>query len=443
MPGDGDQHRPDKKGVGEQRIVAARRTGPEKDCACAELDQQREAAQQRRILPHTEPECSGGRDRPQRGGDAIVERQRNGDRREDRRQCEERAREQRQARFGACTQQYEQQAVNDRQRRGAPGCAVLDVAHQSDLESEADQRHAEDQQAIDRRARFEAAAMRIQDCDRDIEDDKQDQKRLDRREIERPVIAIRPDRAQNEGEDESKQVQRTPRAHPGQREDRRVEDREIAEQQRRLAGNIGQHRREKAAGDGESGQRLRVGADRKRDRRRGDQCEQQQARHRRQDVIQAKGGERRQIQDACARALQRKPVSRPSACEPDADGDQHDADDGHADQSPFDRDSDDLGEIAQQECHAEKENHDADPRQRVAAGEPRPHRIRIRRGRRSRCGHRDGRASRRRGHRQRGDDRRGRDGRWCGLGRSLGEPDACAAFAHRQHCPGRCTLRVE
>ena len=61
---------------------------------------------------------------------------------------------------------------------------------------------------------------------------------------------------------------------------RRVEDREIAEQQRPDSPvtlvSIGAR---EAAGDGESGQRLRVGAERKRDSRRAATGQQQQARH--------------------------------------------------------------------------------------------------------------------------------------------------------------------
>ena len=80
----GHQHRADEKGVGKQRVVGARRTRPEEDCARTELHQQSKGAHQRRALPYAEPERARGRDRPQRGGDAIVESQRDGDRCEDR-----------------------------------------------------------------------------------------------------------------------------------------------------------------------------------------------------------------------------------------------------------------------------------------------------------------------------------------------------------------------
>ncbi len=68
-------------------------------------------------------------------------------------------------------------------------------------------------------------------------------------------------------------------------------------------------------------------------------------------------------------------VSRPRSREPRTERDQRDAARGDRREAQLDREAEMLGEVAKQERDAEEQHDDADARQRVAAGEPRPYRV--------------------------------------------------------------------
>ena len=87
--------------------------------ARADLDHQRERADQRRALPDADPVDPGRLDRPQRRGRAPVERERNGDRREHDGEGKERAREQRKPGLAAPAQNGEQHGIEHGHRHRA------------------------------------------------------------------------------------------------------------------------------------------------------------------------------------------------------------------------------------------------------------------------------------------------------------------------------------
>ena len=138
---------------------------------------------------------------------------------------------------------------------------------------------------------------------------------------------------------------------------------------------------EEAAGDRQSGKRLRIVADGQPHGQPRGGREQHECHRRRQDVVEPERGEHGEVQDARARPLQRQPVPRSVGLELDAQCDQYRAQQRNTRQAKLDRDGDVVREVLEQESHAEKQHDDADPRERVAACEPRPQRVGCRRWR--------------------------------------------------------------
>ena len=95
-------------------------------------------------------------------------------------------------------------------------------------------------------------------------------------------------------------------------------------------------------------------------------------------VVRPKGGVGREIEDARAGALQRQPVARTRTGEGKTDHHQRDSERRDGSEAELERDREVLGKILEEERDAEEHDDDADARQRVAAGEPGPQRIRRR-----------------------------------------------------------------
>ncbi len=296
----------------------------------------------------------------------------------------------------------------------------MEILHDGHLQAEARQRHAEHEDAVHGALDLERRAARFEQRDRDVVGEEQHEERLDRREVLARVIAMPPEQPEHERADEAEHVERAPGATPRQREDGAVQHREVTEQRQRRAARRGEQRREKAAGDREPRQRLRIGAQREPDRERGDADQQRDRDLGRKHVVEPQRRVDREVQDAGAGALQRQPVGRSRGSHPQAESDQRAAGQRDAGQAQLDRHGEMLGEVAQQEGDAEEQHDDADPGERIAAGEPRPHRVgRSRRGRRAGLGRRRERGRRDRARMarlHRGERRlRGSAGpqRWC------------------------------
>ena len=268
------------------------------------LDDQREGSGKPRVLPRADPVDARRLDRPECGRPAIVERERNGDGREDDGQHEECARQQRETGFAAPAQGQEEQRIDDRQRERAPRRTVLEFAHQRGLRCEPGQRHAEHEETVHRIACGERPAPRVKNRDGDVEDEEQRQERLHGRVMFRPVELATPDEPEHEGEREAHRIEHPPCLRPREREDRGVQQREIAEQQQGAAVVSHQHRGQESAGDGQTRERLRIVAHGEPDRKRRHRDEQHDRRRLGQHAIEAKRRVGRQIEDAGSGTLQ-------------------------------------------------------------------------------------------------------------------------------------------
>ena len=196
------------------------------------LQHQCESTRETLALPAADPVHGGRFERPPARRPARIRGERNRDRGEDDGQRKERPCEQRPSRLRAAPQRRRERAVEPRHGHGTPRGAVTRVLHQRRLQREPEQRHAEHQQAVDGRLVLQRAARGVQHGDRHVEQEEQDEERLDRREVLRPVEPAAPEQSEREREHEAQHVECAPRAHPRQREDRAVEDREVTEEPR-------------------------------------------------------------------------------------------------------------------------------------------------------------------------------------------------------------------
>ena len=103
--------------------------------------------------------------------------------------------------------------------------------HERRLQREADQRNAEDQQAVDRILGRGRRAPHVEDRDPHVEDEEQREERLHDRVMGGIVELAPPRQAEHEREHEAHGVERAPGLGPGEREDRGVQDGKVAEQQ--------------------------------------------------------------------------------------------------------------------------------------------------------------------------------------------------------------------
>ena len=97
----------EERRVEEQLLAGRKAAGGERERR-ADLQQQRERARERLLLPAADPVHGGRLERPPRGGPVRIGGERNRDRREDDREHEERARQQREPRLGAPVQREPQ-----------------------------------------------------------------------------------------------------------------------------------------------------------------------------------------------------------------------------------------------------------------------------------------------------------------------------------------------
>ena len=125
----------------------------------------REAA----ILPHADPVDACGFHRPERRRVAVVEGERNRDRREDDGKRQERTAQEREPGLAALAERQKEQRVDHRERERAPRGTVALLLHEGGLQREADERDAEDEQAVDAVSRRGRRAPQILDRDGDVE----------------------------------------------------------------------------------------------------------------------------------------------------------------------------------------------------------------------------------------------------------------------------------
>ena len=241
------------------------------------------------------------------------------------------------------------------------------------LQRERDQRGAEHQAAVDQVALLRRLAPRVQDRDEQIEREEQQQERLGAGELVGVVLKHAPDRADAEGERETEQVQRPPRAPPGDGEDRGIEHGVVREQRHVVAAAGGQPDRCHEAGqDAEHGQRARV-----LQHRQHAHAGNQQDAHRKRDarlyqLVALERGEDGQQQDADRPALQGQCEQSPALALHPAEhqpGQRAGRDGG---QAQFDRCVEPalVAGVFEQRGHAGQQHQHADLDRHVAFGEP-------------------------------------------------------------------------
>ena len=137
-----------------------------------------------------------------------------------------------------------QRAQRQRHARGAG----QEAGEQAGLQAEGDQRQAEQQATIDQATPALGLAAREQDRHHQVEQEEQQQERLGAGIVLGAIAVGAPQRADAEGEEEAEQVEDAPRTEPGDRHDRRVEQRVVRKQRHVVAAAGGQPQRGQEAG---------------------------------------------------------------------------------------------------------------------------------------------------------------------------------------------------
>ena len=306
----GNQYRAGKIRIGEQRVTRIGGSRDREEDPGADLDEESEGPREGHVLPHANPVHAYRLDRPDRGRVTVVEREWNRDGRKNDRQRSKRAGEERISPLCAFARRREENGIERRDRDRAPRDAMVIVVHERHLQREADHWNAEDQQAVDRVPGRQRSAPHVEDRDPHIEDEEQREEWLDDRVMSAIVELAPPRQAEHEREHEPNGVERAPGLGPGEREDRGVQDGEVAEQQQGVAVVADEHRGEESAGHRQRRERLRIGAHGQPDGECGHAHEQHDRRRRGQHAIAPERRIDREIEDSRTRALQRKTVGR-------------------------------------------------------------------------------------------------------------------------------------
>jgi hypothetical protein len=227
--GDREDHAADEGAVRDERRAGERTRIREEGGACEKLQEDAEDARGETSLSDAHPHDRGALERPRRGRPARVERER------DREAAEDNA--QRQEGFGQKTERLatapeddlRQHEIDRAERERAPRRAVLDLAHQSDLQSERHERDAKHERSIHVAFELGGAAVREQNRNCEIEGEEEGQERLRAREVLGPVEVQAPQSSDGEREREAHQVQDTPCLEPGDDQDAGVQHGVVAE----------------------------------------------------------------------------------------------------------------------------------------------------------------------------------------------------------------------
>ena len=164
------------------RPVAGRRpqVGHKEDSG-KQLQQDAEQSHRQALLPHTDPDHRRALECPRCRRPATVKGERDGQRREHRAECKKGFHQQAPVLAPARPHAASEQQVKGAERERAVRRAVRDFLHESHLQTEGDQRHAEDQCGIQVALDGPGRAAGVEDRDDHVHQEEQDQKRLRRR----------------------------------------------------------------------------------------------------------------------------------------------------------------------------------------------------------------------------------------------------------------------
>ena len=341
------------------------------DQRCHPLQGQPEQSRHPPGLPRAHPERPGAFQRPRGRGPLGIQRQRDRQRHEPDADGQQAFAEQPHLVPPLVQGKRGDPQIGCAERQRGKGAAIFEIPDEADLQSEPDQRGAEQQRRIRRIAQLAGGIVSIEQCHRQVDHDGQRQEQLARQIVLIGIAAQPPQPCQRERGKESQQVERTPAFLPRDHQDREVEHGDIGEQWHRgLAFPAEQHRHGKAAQECGQRHRLRILQDRQRaaQRRKHDhEAERGEWRH---DFIEPGGGEHGEVHHRHARPLQREaetglldPLAKAECQQPRAN---------RADrrQPQLDREQPGVRDQPDQERQPDEQDHQPDPDDGVAAQQP-------------------------------------------------------------------------
>ena len=292
-----------------------------------------------------------------------------------------------------------QRAQRQRHARGAG----QEAGEQAGLQAEGDQRQAEQQATIDQATPALGLAAREQDRHHQVEQEEQQQERLGAGIVLGAIAVGAPQRADAEGEEEAEQVEDAPRTEPGDRHDRRVEQRVVRKQRHVVAAAGGQPQRGQEAGQ-QREYRQRPGILQYRQQAHTGHQHHAQAERRpgRKHVVELECGEHGQQQHADGATLQAQGEHPVVLAPPPGEHQRRQRHGRHRGQAQFQRQREQaaVGGQFQQGGHAHQRHQHADLHRHVADAEPALQRAQRCAGVRWRTGRRRGRSRRRRPRRR-------------------------------------------
>ena len=354
----------------------------------AQLQQQGERTRQRPPLTQPQPEDAGALHGPGRAGPARIQRKRNGQAGEYHAECQAGFHQQQGALACTCLEHPRQQQIEQSQAEGAECGGELDMPHQCDLQTEADQRWAEQCGGVDVIAATQRPAQQLVTClrgisriaqgatgeqqaDGHVHQEEQHQERLGAPQQLRRVGTQAPGETNTEGADEADQVEQAPGLEPGDGEDAGVEQGEVGEQRDMVAAaGGGENRRGEAAQRGSRRQAQGILLHSENGREQRHRHQQAEGHARIEQRMQAHGSEHRQIEHGDAGALQHQGIAAVTPTQPPAKTEQGQGAGRNAHVAQLDRHLDAFSGVTQEEGQAEEQQNHADPQHGIAAKQP-------------------------------------------------------------------------
>ena len=269
-----------------------------------------------------------------------------------------------------------QNGIDRGQRQRTAGQLLPVALQQAGLQHEGHQRRAEQQTAINHPAPSRRLPARVQQRQRQIEGEKQQQKGLGAGELRGRVGQYAPGHADPPGEDPAQQVELAPGPQPGDGEDRRVEQRVVGEEHHVVAAAGRQpDRRHEAGEDAEHCQGARVLQHREHAQRRHQGHAGGEGHARRQQPVQPEGRVHHQQQHADRAALHRQGEAAVAVTLAPGEGQRGERHGGDAGQAQAHRQAQPalVAGVLEQRGHAGQQYQHADLHRHVALGEPALH----------------------------------------------------------------------
>ena len=335
------------------------------------LQQQAEQARHPAGLAHAHPESARAFQRPDGGRPLCVQRQRHSQCGKTHAHGGETFHQQLVSLLAPARQPQRQQQVERAKRQRREGIAHRQVLHQPHLQSEGHQRGAEDQGGVHRVAQLRRRVPGIQDGRRHVDQHKGDQEGLGAGVLAAVVLEHAPGGGHAEGGQKTQQVQHAPRALEGDEQNGEVEHQVVAEQPHMAALPGGQqHRYREAAGKCRHGECARILQQRQRAAQRTHHDHQPEGQQPRQQAVQAKGCEHREVKHRHTAALQRQRKARLGQAPAEAHRQQGHTGRADGGQPQLHREQAGHCGIPRQEGQADEQDHQPDPHDGVAAQQP-------------------------------------------------------------------------